>query len=102
MAKVTGIGGVFFLSQGEGKALSSWYQKHLGMQAEEFGGVILNWEDDTAEVETGSDDTSGSSDDGAESTSDDADDADDADDDVDIDIHSPPPPRILEEAATEK
>ena len=49
MAKVTGIGGVFLLSQGAGKDLSSWYQKHLGMQAEEFGGVILKWEDDTAE-----------------------------------------------------
>jgi len=43
MAKVTGIGGVFLLSRSEGKTLSSWYQKHLGMQAEEFGGVILKW-----------------------------------------------------------
>jgi len=49
MAKVTGIGGVFFLSQGEGKDLSSWYEKHLGMRSEEFGGVILKWGDDTAE-----------------------------------------------------
>ena len=49
MARVTGIGGVFFLSRGEGKALSSWYEKHLGMRIEDFGAVILNWEDDTAE-----------------------------------------------------
>jgi predicted enzyme related to lactoylglutathione lyase len=49
MAKVTGIGGVFILSQGDGKALTSWYEKHLGMRIEEFGGVVLKWEDDTAE-----------------------------------------------------
>jgi len=49
MAKVTGIGGVFLLAKGEGKALSAWYQEHLGMQPEDFGGVILKWEDDTAE-----------------------------------------------------
>jgi predicted enzyme related to lactoylglutathione lyase len=49
MAKVTGIGGVFLKSQGEGKSLVLWYEKHLGMKREEFGGVILNWQDDTAE-----------------------------------------------------
>ena len=49
MARVTGIGGVFFLSRGEGKDLSSWYEKHLGMRLEDFGAAILKWEDDTAE-----------------------------------------------------
>ena len=49
MAKVTGIGGVFFKSKGAGKDLSAWYEKHLGMQRDEFGGVILNWPNDTAE-----------------------------------------------------
>ena len=49
MAKVTGIGGVFVLSRGDGKDLSAWYEKHLGMQVEDFGAVILQWEDDTAE-----------------------------------------------------
>jgi predicted enzyme related to lactoylglutathione lyase len=48
-AKVTGIGGVFFLSRGEGKTLSAWYEKHLGMRLESFGAAVLNWEDDTAE-----------------------------------------------------
>jgi len=48
-ARVTGIGGVFFLSQGEGKVLSSWYEKHLGIKIEDFGAAILMWEDDTAE-----------------------------------------------------
>ena len=51
MAKVTGIGGVFFLSQGTGSDLSSWYAKHLGMQLEDFGAAILKWQDDTAEDE---------------------------------------------------
>ena len=49
MARVTGIGGVFFLSKGEGKDLSAWYETHLGMKKEDFGAVILQWEDDTAE-----------------------------------------------------
>ena len=29
MAKVTGIGGVFFQSKGDPAALAAWYQKHL-------------------------------------------------------------------------
>ena len=49
MAKVTGIGGVFFLSQGKGKSLASWYEKHLGMRLEDFGAAILEWQNDTAE-----------------------------------------------------
>lgn len=49
MAKVTGIGGVFFLSRGDGGALSSWYEKHLGIHIEDFGASILQWENDTAE-----------------------------------------------------
>ena len=34
MAKVTGIGGVFFKSRGDHEALAAWYQKHLGMPLE--------------------------------------------------------------------
>ena len=49
MAKVTGIGGVFFLARGEGKALSAWYEKHLGMHLEDFGAAVLQWADDKAE-----------------------------------------------------
>jgi len=49
MARVTGIGGVFFLSKGDGKALASWYEKHLGMRLEDFGAAILRWQHDTAE-----------------------------------------------------
>lgn len=46
MAKVTGIGGVFFKSTGDSAALAAWYRKHLGMAVEDFGGTILKWSDD--------------------------------------------------------
>jgi predicted enzyme related to lactoylglutathione lyase len=49
MAKVTGIGGVFFKAKGDSKALAAWYQQNLGMPLEDFGGVILRWPDDRAE-----------------------------------------------------
>ena len=49
MARVTGIGGVFFKSKADNKALAAWYEKHLGMPREDFGGVILKWSDDKAE-----------------------------------------------------
>lgn len=49
MAKVTGIGGVFFLSNGKGKSLASWYEQHLGMRLEDFGAAVLSWEQDKAE-----------------------------------------------------
>ncbi|HET9426419.1 MAG TPA: VOC family protein [Gemmatimonadaceae bacterium] len=48
MAKVTGIGGVFFKSRGDDRALAAWYEKHLGMSLEDFGGAILRWPNDTA------------------------------------------------------
>ena len=46
MAKVTGIGGIFFKSAGRGTDLAAWYQKNLGMTFEEWGGAILKWPDD--------------------------------------------------------
>jgi hypothetical protein len=49
MAKVTGVGGVFFKSKGDSAALAAWYRKHLGMLLEDFGGAILRWPDDKAE-----------------------------------------------------
>jgi predicted enzyme related to lactoylglutathione lyase len=49
MAKVTGIGGVFFLSNHDHKALSAWYQRHLGIPLENWGGAVLKWPADTAE-----------------------------------------------------
>ena len=49
MAKVTGIGGVFFKSTGDSDALAAWYKQHLGMALEDWGGAILKWPDDKAE-----------------------------------------------------
>lgn len=49
MAKITGIGGVFLKSKGDGAALAAWYRKHLGMAMEDFGGAVLRWPDDKAE-----------------------------------------------------
>ena len=49
MAKVTGIGGIFFKSAGKGSELAAWYQKNLGLNLESWGGAILRWPDDKAE-----------------------------------------------------
>lgn len=46
---VTGIGGIFFHSKGDPKALAAWYEKHLGMKLEPFGGAVLKWSADSAE-----------------------------------------------------
>ena len=48
MKRVTGIGGVFILSDGDGAALAKWYEQHLGMRLETWGGAILNWQEDKA------------------------------------------------------
>jgi len=49
MARVTGIGGVFFKSTGDHARLAAWYRDNLGMPLEEWGGAILKWPDDRAE-----------------------------------------------------
>ena len=49
MAKVTGIGGVFLKSKSDSAALAAWYQTHLGMPLEDWGGAVLRWPDDKAE-----------------------------------------------------
>jgi predicted enzyme related to lactoylglutathione lyase len=46
MARITGIGGVFFKSKGTSASLATWYQKHLGMRLEDWGGAILRWPND--------------------------------------------------------
>src|SRR3990167_3496710 len=48
MARITGIGGVFFKAR-DPKALAAWYAKYLGLVVEDFGGAILKWPEDTAE-----------------------------------------------------
>jgi predicted enzyme related to lactoylglutathione lyase len=48
MARITGIGGVFFKTRGDHKALAAWYQTHLGMPLEPWGGAALKWPEDRA------------------------------------------------------
>lgn len=49
MAKVTGIGGVFFKSTADHKKLAEWYRTNLGIPLESWGGAILRWPDDAAD-----------------------------------------------------
>src|ERR1700755_2300929 len=46
MARVMGIGGVFFKSKGDPKALAAWYQTHLGIELKPFGGAVFRWSED--------------------------------------------------------
>ena len=47
MRRVTGIGGIFFKSR-DPQALTEWYRVHLGVQPEDWGGVVFRWADDPA------------------------------------------------------
>ena len=49
MARITGVGGVFFKSRGKGADLARWYEQHLGMKLEPWGGAALKWPDDPAD-----------------------------------------------------
>ena len=49
MARVTGIGGVFFKSTSDHKRLAAWYRDNLGLALEAWGGAILKWPEDKAE-----------------------------------------------------
>lgn len=46
MARITGVGGVFFKSRGDHRALAAWYRDNLGLVFEEWGGVVLRWPQD--------------------------------------------------------
>ncbi len=45
MKRVTGIGGVFFQAK-DPAALRAWYQEHLGIDVQEWGGTAFSWTDD--------------------------------------------------------
>lgn len=45
MARVTGIGGVFFKAH-EPEALMEWYVDHLGIELEAWGGALFVWKND--------------------------------------------------------
>ena len=42
MKRVTGIGGIFFKAK-DPAALRAWYQEHLGMNVESWGGMAFPW-----------------------------------------------------------
>lgn len=42
MKRVTGIGGVFFKAK-DAKALRAWYQRHLGIDVQSWGGAAFEW-----------------------------------------------------------
>jgi predicted enzyme related to lactoylglutathione lyase len=44
MKRVTGIGGIFFQSK-DPAALRAWYQKHLGIDVQDWGGTVFPWSD---------------------------------------------------------
>jgi predicted enzyme related to lactoylglutathione lyase len=44
MKRVTGIGGVFFQAK-DPVSLRAWYQKHLGIDVQEWGGTAFTWTD---------------------------------------------------------
>ena len=44
MAKVTGIGGVFFKAE-DPRGLSDWYVENLGLPVDDEGYVVLRWGD---------------------------------------------------------
>ena len=45
MKRVTGVGGIFFNAK-DPVALRTWYQKHLGIDVQEWGGTAFRWADD--------------------------------------------------------
>ena len=44
MKKVTGIGGIFFKCDDQEKQ-KAWYQKHLGLEIQDWGGALFWWRD---------------------------------------------------------
>lgn len=44
MKRVTGIGGIFFKAR-DPAALRAWYQQHLGIDVQAWGGAVFRWTD---------------------------------------------------------
>jgi predicted enzyme related to lactoylglutathione lyase len=52
MKRVTGIGGVFFHAK-DPVALRAWYQAHLGIDVQDWGGTAFAWADGAGNPTTG-------------------------------------------------
>jgi len=44
MNRVTGIGGIFFQAK-DPQAMRAWYQRHLGIDVQDWGGAAFRWTD---------------------------------------------------------
>ena len=44
MARVTGIGGIFFKAR-DPRQLANWYAQHLGLPVAEYGAAAFQWDD---------------------------------------------------------
>ena len=53
MKRVTGIGGIFFSAR-DPVALRAWYQRHLGIDVQAWGGTAFSWADGAGEPTSGS------------------------------------------------
>ena len=52
MSRVTGIGGIFF-NASDPVALRAWYQQHLGIDVQPWGGTAFTWADASGKPATG-------------------------------------------------
>ena len=52
MRRVTGIGGICFKAR-DAVALRAWYQRHLGIDVQEWGGAAFTWADAEGKPATG-------------------------------------------------
>jgi predicted enzyme related to lactoylglutathione lyase len=52
MKRVTGIGGIFFNAK-DPVALRAWYQRHLGIDVQAWGGAAFAWADAAGNATTG-------------------------------------------------
>jgi len=53
MKRVTGIGGIFFTAR-DPVTLRTWYQEHLGIDVQDWGGAVFRWTDAEGNATTGS------------------------------------------------
>ncbi len=52
MKRVTGIGGIFFKAR-DAAALRAWYQRHLGIDVQAWGGTAFSWADEAGQPSGG-------------------------------------------------
>jgi predicted enzyme related to lactoylglutathione lyase len=52
MKRVTGIGGIFFNAR-DPVTLRAWYQQHLGIDVQEWGGAAFAWTDEAGKPTAG-------------------------------------------------